>query len=493
MKRKFSLSLKLTLIVVCVSAIIVLSLTYINIQSQADFFESNYSEKGATLAHALNAGLRFQDEVTPSQELQSYILNVTITNPELLHLSINLPDNQGRFIIIASSDTDEIGSNSGPYQNISYEKASVVYIPLHTTSSHKIKVIAPLNLSGQILGTYEMLFSMDNAYALFDAQMRTLIGVTVFSLFILIFTSLYLLRRAIVKPIITFRNAAKMIGEGNLDAKITILSKDELGELADAFNAMAADLKKSRRKIEKYNKTLERLLDQKDEFIGQLGHDLKNPLTPLVGLLPMIADQEKDPTIKEHLNVIIHNVEYMRDLILKTLQLARLRSPNTKFDFENISLKKEVQTIVENLRLFLKDHHMKIINNIQDDLVVKADKLRLTELFNNLITNSVKYTPNEGGSITFDAKENDKMVTISVRDTGIGMTKEQLEQIFDEFYKADASRHEMDSSGLGLSICKRIVQRHGGKIWVDSPGPGKGSTFYFTLKKGDETENVSLS
>jgi signal transduction histidine kinase len=85
------------------------------------------------------------------------------------------------------------------------------------------------------------------------------------------------------------------------------------------------------------------------------------------------------------------------------------------------------------------------------------------------------------GTITIDAKQDKDFVTVSVKDTGIGIAKAQLSRIFDEFYKADWARHDFDSSGLGLAICKRIVERHGGKIWAESSGEGKGTTMFFTL------------
>jgi signal transduction histidine kinase len=112
--------------------------------------------------------------------------------------------------------------------------------------------------------------------------------------------------------------------------------------------------------------------------------------------------------------------------------------------------------------------------------MIKADKLRFEELLDNIINNSIKFTP-ENGQISVYAECSDKKVRFSVADTGRGMTFEQYEKIFVEFYKADQSRHEINSSGLGLSICKRIVEKHGGEIWVESPGLGKGSVFYFTF------------
>ena len=179
----------------------------------------------------------------------------------------------------------------------------------------------------------------------------------------------------------------------------------------------------------------------------------------------------------------------MKNLVLKTLQLARLQSPKIKFDIQNINLLKVIENVLENQQLMLKESNVKVENNVNDQIFIMADKLRVMEVFNNLITNAVKFTPKEGGIVILDAKKDKDFVTISVKDNGIGMTKEQMDRIFDEFYKTDESRHDLDSSGLGLSICKRIVEKHGGRIWVESFGSGKGSTFYFTLQTGNEKIN----
>ncbi|HMA83705.1 MAG TPA: ATP-binding protein, partial [Candidatus Thermoplasmatota archaeon] len=109
-----------------------------------------------------------------------------------------------------------------------------------------------------------------------------------------------------------------------------------------------------------------------------------------------------------------------------------------------------------------------------------ADVLLFEELINNLLSNAVKYS-DQYGSIVIGGFVKENAITVSVQDDGKGMTGEQLNHVFDEFYKADESRHNIESSGLGMPICKRIVEKHGGKIWAESEGPGKGSIFYFTL------------
>jgi signal transduction histidine kinase len=232
--------------------------------------------------------------------------------------------------------------------------------------------------------------------------------------------------------------------------------------------------------VKQRTKEVEELLRLKDEFINQLGHDLKTPLMPLTTLIPLLKQKEKDPKKQEWFEVLTRNVDYMKSLVVKTLELAKLNSPNTKFNLEKINLKDEVDRIIKNNHTMFEEKSIQIKNNITEDFRLKADKLRLEELFVNIIENSVKYNK-ENGKIFIDAEKDNGFVKVSIKDTGIGMTSEQIKFIFDEFYKADKSRHDFDSSGLGLSICKRVIERHNGKIWAESPGPGKGTTIFFTL------------
>ena len=121
----------------------------------------------------------------------------------------------------------------------------------------------------------------------------------------------------------------------------------------------------------------------------------------------------------------------------------------------------------------ISQNNLNIYNEIDHDIIVKADDIQLKEVFDNFISNSIKYSIN-GGHVTIFAMEDNNIVTISIQDAGSGLTKENINNIFDEFYKADDSRHDLKSSGLGLSICKKIIQKHGGEIWASGIGQGKG-------------------
>ena len=262
----------------------------------------------------------------------------------------------------------------------------------------------------------------------------------------------------------------------------------ELKQAEEELRILNSDLEK---KVEERTEEIQKLLKHKIEFIGQLGHDLKTPLTPLVGLLPTIEKKEKDPELKKLLGVINSNVLFMRDLVRKTLKLERLNSPKLILNFEEANLFECINHIIGNKEYIFKKSNLKVENKVDKGFNVCLDKLEFNELIDNLLTNAFKFTP-EGGNISIDAGKKDDFIKVSISDTGAGLTKEQIEHIFEEFYKTDSSRHNLDSSGLGLSICKRIVERHGGKIWAESGGLDKGSTFHFLLSLNLRNENRDI-
>jgi PAS domain S-box-containing protein len=252
-------------------------------------------------------------------------------------------------------------------------------------------------------------------------------------------------------------------------------------ELNVTKNQLAFLNKDLESKVKERTAEVEALLKQKDDFITQLGHDLKTPLTPLNTLIPLIKQREHDPKLLELLDICINNVNFMRNLVKKTLELAQLNSKSSFLRIEDILLYDEVNEVLQAKKTLFLEKNISIDNNISRQLIVQADSIQIKELFDNIIVNAVKYSAPLENHITIDATDEGGQVVVSIQDHGIGLTNEQLEHLFHEFYKADMSRHDLDSTGLGLSICKRIVEKHGGKIWAESPGLGRGSTFYFTL------------
>ena len=552
MKPQISLSLKLTLIVVIVPAIIIFSMTYINIREQTDFFEKAYEEKATALALALDASISNIEELEEQnkENLFKDIVSFMTLNIQsgIEKISINLPDesNPNTLRTHVSSDVLLIGDLSDSNNIESYNKNSVVRVASHTEGAHTLNVITPLHISGGTVGTYEIELSMDEAYASLGARLINIFMISTISLILLVISFFFLLRATVINPVTKFKETIKKVGEGSLDSEVNIKSHDEIGDLAKAFNNMIKEIKISRAKIEKYSKTLESKVDErtkelegskeelrgkvealeknklamlniledlkktqkeisilnknleqkvserteelekvlkyKDEFINQLSHDLKNPLVPITNLLPVLIKKIDDPELVNYVKIIQRRINYIKHLVVQILEFARLNSPLLKLDIENLNLFEITNQVFEDNQLIFKDKDIKIKNMIDENIFLDADKVKLEELISNLSTNAVKYME-KGGTITINAKEDNEFINVSIKDTGIGLTKEELDHVFDEFYKADWSRHDQSSIGLGLSICKRIVDKHNGRIWAESLGNGKGSTFRFSIPK----------
>jgi len=282
----------------------------------------------------------------------------------------------------------------------------------------------------------------------------------------------------LLRDITERKNAEKQIKNQNEELR---MMNQELQVAREQLSDLNQNLEE---KVQNRTQRIEELLQQKNDFISNLNHDLRTPIGPLVSLLPVIKKRCTDEKNKDMIDLLIRNVDRMKEMMKKTLALTDMNAMTTKFILKPLHLKTFVDRMTNRNKEELLHHDVTVSNDIDSELVVDVDEKYVCELFHQIISNAMKYIK-EGGRLHFSAKDEDDMVLVQVSDDGIGMTEEQTQHVFDEFYKADQSRHDLYSSGLGLSICKRIVEKHGGEIWAESDGLGKGSTFYFTLPKSD--------
>ena len=235
--------------------------------------------------------------------------------------------------------------------------------------------------------------------------------------------------------------------------------------------------------VAKRTKEIKELIKQKNDFIHLLSHDLKNPLTPMNTLLPIINEKVTDDEIKNMVQMLIKNVNKMKYLINETLKVARLDHLGKDLNIQPVNLHEIVTNILTENSVFLKQNDTEVNCKIDNNINILVDKMQIEEILNNFLTNSVKYCPiDKKCNININANQHgENTVEVSFSDNGIGLSSDQIKHIFEEFYKCAKPREGMDSTGLGLSICKNIIKNHKGRIWVESEGIGKGSTFYFTL------------
>ncbi len=233
-----------------------------------------------------------------------------------------------------------------------------------------------------------------------------------------------------------------------------------------------------RRKIEDELKKSEKL---KTEFMNIAAHELKSPVAPIKGYLELIiSDKESNEKIKNWAKISLRNSERLLNLVNDILDVSRLDTDTMRFDMEKISLVEILYEVAEDMKPAVKQKELKLITNIPKDLPdILGDKYRLEQVLKNLLVNALKFT--DSGSIGIIAKQKKNHILISITDSGIGIYKDDHKKIFNKFYQAyTGDDRKNEGTGLGLFICRNIIQKHNGKIWVESQ-VGKGSIFYIEI------------
>jgi len=251
----------------------------------------------------------------------------------------------------------------------------------------------------------------------------------------------------------------------------------ELETVRDQLFKMNADLD---RIVHDRTEEVMRLLEQKNDFIMQLGHDLRTPLTPILGLLPNLCDSSGE----EHNNVLLiieRNVRHIQNIASKSLKLAKLNSLEYVPENDCINLPETIHSVLDINQISLRSADITTEVDVPEGCLIRGDQILIQELIDNLVSNSIKFSKPSGGEIRIHAKIARGNLILTVSDTGIGLMPGEDMAIFEEFYKSDHSRHEKSSTGLGLAICRKIVQKHNGTILAQSDGPDQGTTFTVTL------------
>ncbi len=310
-----------------------------------------------------------------------------------------------------------------------------------------------------------------------------------------------LLARRLVRPIETIQAAAAQIGSGALNQRIEIESNDELGALAEQFNRMAAQLQESysglEQKVEKRTRELALALSEldeksreletasrhKSEFLANMSHELRTPLNAIIGFSQVLSDKlfgEVNEKQAEYLEDILTSANHLLALINDVLDLSKVESGQVELEVAPFSLRDALERGVVMVRERATMDGVQVALEANPDVdVVTGDERRIRQVIFNLLSNAVKFTPS-GGAVGVRAMQVNGEVRVSVTDTGPGIAAEDHERIFEEFQQTDAGVEQREGTGLGLPLSKRLVELHGGRIWVDSE-PGKGSTFVFTL------------
>lgn len=308
-------------------------------------------------------------------------------------------------------------------------------------------------------------------------------------LLILIFTAGMLtvwIYQGIINPIHKLQVATENIKAGNLDFTVEADGKDEIGELCRNFEEMRFRLKESEE---------EKLAGEKENrvLISNISHDLKTPITAIKGYVEGIMDGVADTPEKQekYIRTIYNKANEMDTLINELTLYAKIDTNRIPYNFSRINVADYFEDCVEEVGLDLEAENIRLnyIDYADKDVLIIADPEQLRRVINNLISNSIKYLDKEQGFINIRIRDVGDFIQIEFEDNGKGISAKDLPYVFDRFYRADASRNSSTGgSGIGLSIVKKIIEDHGGKIWVNSK-EGTGTIMYFVIRKYQEVIN----
>jgi signal transduction histidine kinase len=338
------------------------------------------------------------------------------------------------------------------------------------------------------------------AFAPIEAAIwRTALLLVVF-LLVAVVTSV-MLARNLVRPIESIQGAAARIGSGALDQRIAVSSQDELGALAEEFNTMASRLQESYAglelqveertreltnalaRLDEKSRELEAASHHKSEFLANMSHELRTPLNAISGFSQVLRKRmhgDINDKQAEYLDEILASSRDLLTLIDDVLDLSKVEAGQIELEVAPFSLRVALERglVVVGERAAKDDVRVSLNADPGIDTVT-GDERRVRQVILNLLWNAVKFTP-AGGAVEVGAARRDGEVRISVSDTGPGIAPEDQARIFEEFQQAAAGREQREGTGLGLALSKRLVELHGGRVWVESE-PGNGSTFIFTL------------
>ena len=258
-------------------------------------------------------------------------------------------------------------------------------------------------------------------------------------------------------------DAARRFGEGDLSARAPAIGGDEVAAVAHAFNRMASDLAARQAQLVEADRARRQLL-------ADVSHELMTPLTAIRGYAETLALPQFVPASKEGqraVKVIQEEGERIERLVRDLLDLARFEAGGISLAQENVDVDELFERVVERHAKTAHDKNVDIIVEPHDDIRMIGDPHRLEQVLQNLAANALRHTP-PGGAVRLNAARDQNGVKITVADNGVGISPEHLPHVFDRFYKADQSRTHSGGSGLGLSIVKAIVERHGGTVSVRS-------------------------
>ncbi len=351
-----------------------------------------------------------------------------------------------------------------------------IYYKNDTFAEQTLVAIAPIEdvdaVSGKVkfLGASMALRPMPQVKSL-QNRIISIVMMAQITAWVLAFVVSFFLTRQILKPIKKMRTAAKSIASGNFRERIPVTSSDEIGQLAVSFNSMI--------------QSLDELEKMRASFISDVSHELRTPMTIISGFVEGILDGtiSEEQTAK-YLDIVLSEIKRLSRLVNDLLESSRLEQGKTKIEKTNVDMNRIAAECVIAYEKSLTEKKINVNLELdEEECLALADKDAIKRVMINLIDNAIKFTP-EGGDIEVATEKINGKVKVSVKNSGEGISEDELRHIWERFYKSDKSRSfDKKGVGLGLHIVKTIISQHGGEIYAESE-EGSFARFTFILDEG---------
>ena len=286
----------------------------------------------------------------------------------------------------------------------------------------------------------------------------------------------YVISSSLIEPVMEIEARLRQIAAGDFTQRVHIVNRDELSTLAADVNRTSEELGRLYRQLEEASR-------HKSEFLANTSHELRTPLNAILGYTELIQDNiygDVPDKIREILERVQSNGRHLLGLINDVLDLSKIEAGQLTLSIADYSIKEVVQTVVTAAESLAAEKKLSLRTEIAEDLPLgEGDERRITQALLNLVGNAIKFT--ETGEVAVRAAAVNGAFQVAVADTGPGISAADQQRIFEEFQQVDSSStRKKGGTGLGLAISKRIIELHGGRIWVESE-IGRGSIFRFTL------------
>ncbi len=424
-------------------------------------FDRNIEDQVTLVAHGLGDPI---EEFMEGEQRQSGVENLLATYGEQIGTEITLIDLSGRAWANSQGVVPTGDFRSYPEVVAALDSRTLHDTRLNDVGDMTVFAAAPILHDGQVLSVAQIAVPAAGVEAAVRQRWLAL-GLGGLGLTLLVLLASIILSSSLTHPIEQLRSSALRVSEGDFALRLPDKRHDEIGQLAQAFNHMAVQV--------------EAMLEEQKAFASNAAHELRTPLTTIrIRSEALLSGSLDDATHSQYIQEIDSEVRRLGSLVDDLILLSRLDAHRAELGREQINMVRFARSLLKDLSDRAAQKDITLILDTSDDLpaVVQASLSHLRVVFNNLLDNAIKYSP-DGSTITWSIRIKDSYVESQVSDTGQGIAPGDLPHLFKRFYRADKARtRTISGSGLGLSLVRSIVQFYGGTLSIDSPGIGEGTT-----------------